>query len=164
MLFTNIQLGDISTTLVCLLEHLDIKEPGQLFEHGFWDGGGGQLMEVEILDACDPLPQALDEDSMWEDDLNTNDKPAHEKLSLATLAWQCTMWACMKIAKVVPGFHWDGKMAWWINRILAEKLCQWEEEDCLAREKGECRKMGRRWVNPDGDQLMPVQGEEEGVT
>jgi len=164
MLFTNIQLGDISATLACLLERLDIKEPGQLFERGFWDGSRGQLMEVEILDARNPLPQALDEDGMWEDDLDANDKPACEKLSPATLAWWRTMWACMKIAKVVPRFHWDGRMVWWINRILAEKLCQWEEEDCLARKEGEHRKVGQRWVNPDGDQLMPVQEEEEGVT
>ena len=50
--------------------------PGRLFERGFWDGGEGQLMEVEMLDARDPLPEALDEDGMWEDDLDVNDKPA----------------------------------------------------------------------------------------
>ena len=121
-------------------------------------------MKVEILDACDPFPQALDEDGIWEDDLDANDKPAHEKLSPVTLAWWHTMWACMKIAKVVPRFHWDGRRVWWIDRILAEKPCQWEEEDRLACKKGECRKMGRHWVNPNGNQLMPVQGEEEGVT
>ena len=34
------------------------------------------------------------------------------------------MWACMKIAKVVPGFRWDGKCIWWIEGVLAEKACQ----------------------------------------
>ena len=76
--------------------------PGQLFEGGFRDGGEGQLMEVEMLDAHNPLPQVLDEDGMWEDDLDANDKLACEKPSWAMLAWRRTMWACMKIAKVVP--------------------------------------------------------------
>ncbi len=52
--------------------------PGRLFECRFWDGGEGQLMEMEMLDACDPLPEMLDEDGMSEDDLNENEKPSHE--------------------------------------------------------------------------------------
>jgi len=56
-----------------------------------------------MLDAHDPLPQALDKDGVWEDDLDANDKLAREKPSRATLAWRRTMWACTKIAKVVPG-------------------------------------------------------------
>ena len=61
--------------------------PGRLFERGFWDGVKGQLMEMEMLDACDPLPETLDEDGRWEDDLDGNDKPSHEKPSRVTLAW-----------------------------------------------------------------------------
>lgn len=75
---------------------------GRLFERGFWDGGEGQLMEMEILDARDLLPETLDEDGMWEDDLDENDNPGREKPSRRTLAWQRTMWSCTKIAKVVP--------------------------------------------------------------
>jgi hypothetical protein len=63
----------------------------------------------------------------------------------------------MKIAKVISGFHWDGKSMWWIARMLAEKACQWEEEDCLAHEEEECRKMGQCWVNLEGDQLMDIK-------
>jgi hypothetical protein len=133
--------------------------PGRLFERGFWDGGEGQLMEMEMLDARDPLSETLDEDGMWEDDLDENDKPSREKPSRATLAWRRTMWACTKIAKVVSGFHWDGKSRWWIDGMLAEKARQWEEEDRLAREEEERRKMGRRWVDLDGDQLMDVEDE-----
>ena len=56
------------------------------------------------------------------------------------------MWACTKIAKVVPGFRWDRKCTWWIEGVLAEKACQWKEEDQQAHEK-ECKKMGQCWVN-----------------
>ena len=99
-----------------------------------------------MLDAQDPLPKTLDEDSMWEEDIDQIDKPSCEKPSWATLAWRRTMWACTKIAKVISGFHWDGKSTWWIARTLAEKARQWEEEDRLACEEEERRKMGRRWV------------------
>ena len=44
---------------------------------------------------------------------------------------------------------------WWISQILAEKVCQWEEEDHLACEE-EGRKMGQHQVDPDGDQLMGI--------
>ena len=37
---------------------------------------------------------------------------------------------------------------WWIGQILAEKVCQLEEEDR--------RKMGQHQVDPDGDQLMDI--------
>ena len=110
-----------------------------------------------MLDAWDPLPKMLDEDSMWEEDIDQNDKPSCEKPSRATLAWCRTMWACTKIAKVISGFHWDGKSTWWIARMLAEKARQWEEEDCLAHEEEECRKMGWRWVDLEGDQLMDAE-------
>ena len=85
----------------------------------------------------------LNEDGMWEDDLDENNKPSCEKPSQTTLAWWCTMWACTTIAKVVSGFHWDGKGAWWIKEILAEKARQWEE-DHLAHEEEERRKMPQR--------------------
>ena len=57
-----------------------------------------------------------------------------------------------------PRFHWDGRRTWWIDRILAEKAHQWEE-GCLAREEEGRKKMGRRWVDVDGDQLMDVEDE-----
>ena len=57
--------------------------PGRLFERGFWDGGENQLMEMEMLDARNPLPETLDEDGMWEDDLNGNDMPSREMPSRA---------------------------------------------------------------------------------
>jgi hypothetical protein len=60
--------------------------PGRLFERGFWDGGEGQLMEMEMLDARDPLPEMLDEDDMREVDLDEIDKPSREQPSRATLA------------------------------------------------------------------------------
>ena len=104
-------------------------------------------MEMDMLDVQDPFPETLDEDGMWENDLDENDKSSRKKPSRATLAWCCTMWACTKIAKVVSGFRWDGKSMWWIDGMLAEKARQWEE-DCLAREEEERRKMGRRWGRP----------------
>jgi len=133
--------------------------PGRLFERGFWDASEGQLMEMEMLDARDTPPDALDEDGMWEDDLDDSDKPSREKPSRATLAWRRTMWACTKIAKVVPGFRWDGKGARGIDGVLAEKVRQWEEEDRQVREEEERRKMGQRWIDVDGDQLMDVEDE-----
>ena len=131
--------------------------PGRLFERGFWDGGEGHLMEMEMLDARDS--EASVDDGMWEDDVDEGNKPSREKPSRATLAWRRTMWACTKIAKVVPGFRWDGKCTWCIEGALAEKVRQWEEEDRQAREEEERRKMGRRWVDVDGDQLMDVEEE-----
>ena len=41
------------------------------------------------------------------------------------------------------------------STILAEKASQWE--DRLAQEE-ERRKIGRRWADLDGDQLMDVEG------
>jgi hypothetical protein len=38
--------------------------PGKLFKHRFWDGGEGQLMEMDMLDAWDPLSKTLDEDGI----------------------------------------------------------------------------------------------------
>lgn len=99
-----------------------------------------------MLDVCNPLPELLDEDGMWEDDLHEKYNPSWEKPRHATLAWRCTIWACTKIAKVVPRSHWDGKSTWWIDRILAEKARQWEEGDHQACEE-ECRKMGWHWVD-----------------
>jgi hypothetical protein len=61
------------------------------------------------------------------------------------------MLACTKIAKDISRFYWNGKSTWWIDGILTEKAGQWEEEDHLARKDEERRKMGRRWVDLDGD-------------
>jgi protein SMG6 len=133
--------------------------PGRLFERGFWDCGEGHLMEMEMLDARDSPSEASADDGMWEDDVDDNDKPCREKPSRTTLAWRRTMWACTKIAKVVSGFRWDGKCTWWVEGVLAEKTRQWEEEDRQAREEEERRKMGRRWIDVDGDQLMDVEDE-----
>jgi hypothetical protein len=47
--------------------------PSRLFERGFWDGGEGQLMEMEILDARDTPLEALNEDGMWEDNVDNSD-------------------------------------------------------------------------------------------
>lgn len=44
--------------------------PSRLFERGLWDGGEGQLMEMEMLDARDAPLEALDEDGMWEDNVD----------------------------------------------------------------------------------------------
>jgi hypothetical protein len=44
------------------------------------------------------------------------------------------------------------------STILAEKASQWEEEERLAQEE-EHRKIGRRWADLDGDQLMDVEDE-----
>ena len=46
-----------------------------IFERGFWDSGEGQLMEMEMLDSRDSLPETFDEDGMWEDELDEIDKP-----------------------------------------------------------------------------------------
>jgi len=34
------------------------------WEHGFLDGGEGQLMEMEMLDMRGPIPETLDKDGM----------------------------------------------------------------------------------------------------
>jgi hypothetical protein len=116
-------------------------------------------MEIEILDVRHPLPKMLNEDGMWEDDLNKHDKPSCEKPGQMMLAWRGTMWAYTKIAKLVSRFHWDAKSMWWIDKILAEKVHQWEEEDHLTCEEEELRKMGQRCIDLDGDQLMDVKDE-----
>jgi hypothetical protein len=79
--------------------------PGRPFERRFWDGSEGQLMEMEMLDARDPLPESLDEDGMWEVGPDENGKPSREKPSRAALAWRRTMSVRMKIATVVSGFY-----------------------------------------------------------
>ena len=129
---------------------------GRLFERGYWDGNDDQLMEMEMLDGCNSPAEASDGDGMWEDDQEENEKP---KSSRATLAWRRTMWASMKIADKVSGFRWDEKRTWWIDGALAKKARQWEEEARQTREEEERRKMGRRWVDVDGDQLMDVEDE-----
>ena len=129
---------------------------GRLFERGYWDGNDDQQMEMEMLDAHCPPAETSDGDGMWEDDLAENEKP---KPSRATLAWRRTMWAGVKIANKVSGFRWDGKRAWWVDGALAEKARQWEEEARQAREEEERRKMGRRWVDVDGDQVMDAEDE-----
>jgi protein SMG6 len=123
---------------------------GRIFERGYWEGSEGHLMEMEMLDACDPPSETSD--GMWEDDDDNNDKP-----SRATLAWRRTIWASAHIAKIVSGFRWDESGSWWIDGALAEKARVWEEEDRLAREEEERRKLGRRWVDVDGDELMDVE-------
>jgi hypothetical protein len=131
---------------------------GRLFERGYWDGNDDQLMEMEMLDGCNSPAEASDGDGMWEDDQEEkeNEKP---KPSRATLAWRRTMWASMKIADKVSGFRWDEKRTWWIDGALAKKARLWEEEARQAREEEERRKMGRRWVDVDGDQLMDFEDE-----
>jgi protein SMG6 len=123
---------------------------GRLFKCGFWDSNEDQLMEMEMLDARNSPAEAMDGDSMWEDD-EENEKP---KLSRATLVWQRALWAGMKIANRVSGFRWDEKRSWSIDGVLTEKARRWEEEARQAREEEERRKMGRRWVDNEGDQVM----------
>src|SRR6267378_3873383 len=115
-------------------------------------------MEMEMLDARDSLPEMLDEVGKWEDDPDEADRPAREKPSRATLAWRRTVWACTKVAKVVPGFHWDGKRVRWIDGMFAEKARRWEEEDRLNCEEEERRKMGRGWdqARPSADLFVFV--------
>jgi protein SMG6 len=127
---------------------------GRLFERGFWDGNEDQLMEMEMLDARNSPAEAMDGDGMWEDDENEKPKP-----SRATLAWRRALWAGMKIASKVSGFRWDEKRSWSIDGALAEKARQWEEEARQAREEEERRKMGRRWVDGEGDQMMDDEDE-----
>ena len=91
-----------------------------------------------------PLPETLNKVGMREDDLDEHDKPSCEKPGRTALAWRHTMWTYTKITKVVSEFHWDDKSTWWSDEILAEKVHQWEEEDHLAHEEEERRKMGRR--------------------
>ena len=43
-------------------------------------------MEMEMLDARNPLPETWDEDGMWEDDMDENDEPCREKPSRETVA------------------------------------------------------------------------------
>jgi hypothetical protein len=38
-------------------------------------------MEMEMLDARDPLPERLGKDDMCEDDLDENDKPSGDSLA-----------------------------------------------------------------------------------
>jgi hypothetical protein len=59
----------------------------------------------------------------------------------------------MKITNKIPGFRWNEKGSWSIDGALAEKARQWEEEARKACEE-ERRKMGRRWVDGEGDQVM----------
>ena len=59
----------------------------------------------------------------------------------------------------LPFYDLQAAVTWWIDEILAEKARQWEEEDRLTLEEEERRKMGRRWVDPDGNQLMDVEDE-----
>src|SRR5258708_11237295 len=120
----------------------------RLFERGFWDGNEDQLMEMEMLDARNLPAEA---DGMWEEDVVENEKP---KPSRATLAWRRALWAGMKIADKVSGFRWDEKRSWWVDGALAEKARGWEEEARQAHEEEERRKMGRRCVDLDGDQVM----------
>ena len=61
--------------------------PGRLFERGFWDCG--EVTSWRMLDERDSPSEASVDDGMWE------------------------MWAWMKIARVIPGFRWDGNCTWW---------------------------------------------------
>jgi hypothetical protein len=56
-------------------------------------------------------------------------------------------------------FKWDEKKSWLIDGALVEKVCQWEEEACQACEKEEHRKMGHRWVDDEGNQMMDDKDE-----
>ncbi|KAI9455599.1 hypothetical protein BJY52DRAFT_638264 [Lactarius psammicola] len=125
---------------------------GRVFERGCWEGNEGRLMEMEMLDARDASAESVD--GMWEDD-DDNDKAS--RATRATLAWRRTIWASTRIAKIVPGFEWDGKRAWCVDGALAEKARVWEEEERQAREEEERRKLGRRWVDVEGDELMDVE-------
>ena len=124
---------------------------GRVFERGCWEGNDGRLMEMEMLDERDAPAESVE--GMWEDD-DDNDKTTRPR---ATLAWRRAVWASTRIAKFVPGFGWDGKRTWWVDGALAEKVRVWEEEDRQAREEEERRKLGRRRVDVEGDELMDIE-------
>jgi len=109
-------------------------------------------MEMEMLDARDASAESVD--GMWEDG-DDNDRAS--RATRATLMWWRTIWASTRISKIVPGFEWDGKRSWWVDGALAEKARVWEEEERQAREEEERRKLGRRWVDVVGDELMDVE-------
>lgn len=123
---------------------------GRVFERGCWEGNDGRLMEMEMLDARDTGSV----DGTWEDG---DDNEKGSRATRATLAWRRTLWGSTRIAKFVPGFGWDGKKTWWVDGVLAEKVRVWEEEERQAREEEERRKLGRRWVDVDGDEMMDVE-------
>ncbi|KAI0262907.1 hypothetical protein BC834DRAFT_889594 [Gloeopeniophorella convolvens] len=132
-----------------------------VFERGFWDGCGGRLMEMEMLDAVD-APGETPADGVWNDD--EDDKPTR-----AQLAWRRTAWAGAKLARFVPGFRWDGKRAWAVDGVLAEKVRAWAAEDRAAHEEAARRRLGTRWVDADGDEVMDVdedagEGDDEDVS
>jgi len=58
-----------------------------------------------------------------------------------------------------PLYDLQAAVTWWIDGILAEEVCQWEEEDHLTCKEQEHRKMGQHWVDLDGNQLMDVEDE-----
>ena len=127
---------------------------GRVFERGCWEGSEGRLMEMEMLDKRDP-PPAESAEGTWEDD-DENDK-AGRTTRPPSLAWRRVVWASVRIAKFVPGFEWDGKKTWRVDGALAEKARVWEEEDRQAREEEERRKLGRRRVDVEGDELMDIE-------
>ena len=81
--------------------------PERPFERRFWDGSEGQLMEMEMLDVRDPLPETLDEVGISEIDLDENGKPSRKKPSQVMVAWWHTMWVRRKIAKVFTEYVVD---------------------------------------------------------
>ena len=95
--------------------------PGRLFEPRILDRGEGQLVEVEMLDVRNPLLESSDEDGMWKMTLTKITITTRKTLTRQHWYGGGAIWACTKIAKVIPRFHLDGKSTRWIGRILAEK-------------------------------------------
>jgi hypothetical protein len=56
-------------------------------------------------------------------------------------------------------FKWDEKKSWSINGMLMEKACQWEKEAHQAHGEEKYRKIGHRWVNNEGNQVMDDEDE-----
>ncbi|KAI9433991.1 hypothetical protein H4582DRAFT_1983834 [Lactarius indigo] len=96
----------------------------------------GRVFERGCWEGNDGPRDAESVDGMWEDD-DDNDKTSRP--TRATLAWRRTC------------------RSWWVDGMLAEKSRVWEEEDRQAREEEERRKLGRRWVDIEGDELMDVE-------
>ena len=66
---------------------------------------------------------------------------------------QCTV-ILVTVSPIVqpPIYESQAALTWWIDGILAEEACQWEEEDRLTREEQECRKID---IGPKYPPLLP---------
>ncbi|KAF9466407.1 hypothetical protein BDZ94DRAFT_220383 [Collybia nuda] len=118
----------------------------KVFERGYWKSGEERRAEIEVLEES--------EGGEVTDGRIENDDEEGEggRGDIYKKRWVRIVRSAVGISGAVDGLTWvEGTREWRVEGKLAEKVRRWRDEDQIAREAEERRRLGTRWADDSMD-------------